>query len=133
MKTLTLRQKFTAGLATVSMVALVVAWGNSLMGMSARFHYDERNHLAHLMRVGAALILAAHGAPAEDLPGLGQLLDEIDAAIEIHVQDDAALAIVEKQACHLSGYGGVYAAAAGAPPRLAPSTPQAIATPGRLQ
>jgi methyl-accepting chemotaxis protein len=107
MHSLSLRQKFQFGLIVIVIVPLLVMWGNRLLGIGAKFHYLERNHLGFVMKIGAMRELADLNLEASAKVNRTDLIKYIDSAIEITNHADADLFAVEKFAFRLIGYGDV--------------------------
>ena len=83
MQTLTLRNKFQFGLIVIIIVPLLVMWGNRLLGIGAKFHYLERNHLAFVMKIAAMRDLAELNPEVAAKANRADLIKYMDGAIEI--------------------------------------------------
>jgi methyl-accepting chemotaxis protein len=95
------------GLATVVVVSLLVMLGARLMGKGARFHYLERQHLAHVMGLAHSLEQVADGSPRAASVTREGLQQDIAKAREIASQVDVELLKIEQLAFGWIGYGGV--------------------------
>ena len=103
MRRLTLRKKFTIGMAVVVVVALLVLLGGRYLAKSARFHYLERQHLALVMQI-ALTIERASAAGAAPVPKQA-LLQPVDAGLALVSLVDVELFPIERQLFRLMGYG----------------------------
>ena len=107
MQTLTLRNKFQFGLIVIIIVPLLVMWGNRLLGIGAKFHYLERNHLAFVMKIAAMRDLAELNPEVAAKANRADLIKYMDGAIEISDHAETDLFWIEKLAFRTIGYGGV--------------------------
>lgn len=107
MNTVTLRQKFRLGLVVVLIVPLLVMWGNRLLGIGAKFHYLERNHLAYVMKIGAMRDLVTLNPEVAAKASRADLVKYLNGAIEIAGHADTDLFVLEQYAFRLIGYGAV--------------------------
>jgi methyl-accepting chemotaxis protein len=102
MRQLTLRRKFTIGMALVLAVSLLVLAGGRLLAKGARFHYLERQHLAAVMQIRLAVERA--GNPATPVPKQA-VLSAIDEAREIAGHVEYELFEVEYRIFRVMGFG----------------------------
>jgi methyl-accepting chemotaxis protein len=102
----TLRQKFVAGLVTVVIVSMLVLLGVRLLGKGARFHYLEREHMALVMHMDAALDIQDF-APDKSKLTRDMLVDSIDKAKVIAGSADVELFGIEQLAFRVMGFGDV--------------------------
>ena len=97
MNTFTLRQKFWLGLVVVLIVPLLVMWGNRLLGVGAKFHYLERNHLAYVMKIGAMRDLVTLNPEVAAKASRADLVKYLNGAIEIASHADTDLFALENE------------------------------------
>jgi methyl-accepting chemotaxis protein len=102
---LSLKQKFMLGFITVVVMTLVVMLGIRLLGKGARFHYLEREHLAHVLSVSHDLELIAAQAPVQH--GRDALLRSVEQAHAVAASVDTELFLPEQWAFRLMGFGEV--------------------------
>jgi methyl-accepting chemotaxis protein len=108
MRTLTLRKKFSFGMITLVIVSLVLLWGNRAMGKGALFHYLERNHLEHIMRLDAQVTLAERSADNPNVVRREEMIKNINAALEIADHANYEFFYPEELAFRLIGFGQVF-------------------------
>jgi len=100
-----LKQKFMLGFVTVVVMTLVVMLGIRLLGKGARFHYLEREHLAHVLPLSHQLELIAAKVPTDQ--GRDSLLKSVDQAYAVASSVDTELFLPEQWAFRLMGFADV--------------------------
>ena len=107
MHSLSLRQKFRFALVVIVLVPLLVIWGNRLLGIGAKFHYLERDHIVAVMKIGEMRNLPDLNSEAAAKVNRTELIQHMNRAIEITHHADTDLFYVEEIAFRLLGYGAV--------------------------
>jgi len=102
-----LRQKFGLGIAMVLVVFLIVLFGDRLVGLTARFHSLEREHLALVMDM--SLALQERTLDAERTQITDQFfVDTIDRAQRLLRRFDEELIVAERWLFHLIGHEEIF-------------------------
>lgn len=107
MVNMTLKRKFMLAMSIVALVSIVILWGNRLLGKGAEFHYMERLHLEHVMRMEQVFTLVEQGAKNSESLRREDLLKSIDGAIGLARDVDGKLFYVEKVIFRVIGFGGI--------------------------
>ena len=103
----TLRSKFTVGLITVFMTAIVLLGGVRMLSKAALFHHLEREHLYEIGQVRLALDRVSGGGRDADAVRRDVLLRSIERAWVIAGSVDQELFAPEKIAFRALGFGKV--------------------------
>jgi methyl-accepting chemotaxis protein len=104
---LTLRKKFSLGIAAVIAASLVMLVGSRLLGKAALFHYLEREHVAQVLTVSALLDRVTEGGRNASAVTPAEVLGPLNKARALAVQAGEELFEVEKIAFGVLGYGEV--------------------------